>query len=164
MPETNSKLTLRPATDTDQEFLVTIFASTRADELQLLAWNPVQAEMFIKLQFNAQQQSYRLSYPAAENNIILSDEQPIGRMLVDRSGDAIRLVDIAIVPGHRNQGVGTKLIGSLLAEGAASGRPVFLSVFHANPAIHLYERLGFTKFEEESLYWKMRWLPDATRN
>jgi len=161
MPETNTKVTLRPATDADQEFLISIFASTRSDELQMLAWNPVQAEMFIKLQFNAQQQSYKLSYPAAENNIILNDEQPIGRMLVDRSDDTIRLVDIAILPEHRNLGVGTTLIGALLDEGAARGRPVLLSVFHTNPAIHLYERLGFSKVEEESLYWKMRWLPQT---
>jgi len=43
-------LSLRPATDADQEFLVGVFASTRADELQALAWNPIQAEMFINIQ------------------------------------------------------------------------------------------------------------------
>jgi len=160
MPETTNILTLRPATDADQEFLVGVFASTRAEELQVLAWNPMQAEMFLNLQYNAQQQSYRLSYPAAENNIILRDGQPIGRMLIDRSAAAIRLIDIAILPDHRNHGVGSDLIGRLLDEGTTNGRAVVLSVFHTNPAIHLYERLGFSKIDEESLYWKMRWLPD----
>lgn len=120
----------------------------------------MQAEMFINIQHNAQQQGYRLSYPAAENNIILHDGQPIGRMLIDRSEEAIHLVDIAILPDYRNHGVGAELIGGLLAEGATRGREVVLSVFHTNPAIHLYDRLGFSKVDEESLYWKMRWLPE----
>ena len=162
MPEPTNILSLRPATDGDQEFLVGVFASTRADELQALAWNPVQAEMFINIQYNAQQQSYRLSYPDAENNIILHGGQPIGRMLIDRSEAAIHLVDIAILPEYRNHGVGTELIGGLLAEGVTSGRAVVLSVFHTNPAIRLYDRLGFSKVDEESLYWKMRWLPGQT--
>ena len=159
MPEPTKILTLRSATDADQEFLVGVFASTRADELQALAWNPIQAEMFINIQYNAQQQSYRLSYPEAENNIILHDGQPIGRMLIDRSGEAILLVDIAILPDYRNHGVGSELIGGLLAEGATRGCEVVLSVFHTNPAIHLYDRLGFSKVDDESPYWKMRWLP-----
>ena len=155
-------LSLRPATDADQEFLVSVFASTRADELQALSWNPIQAETFIKIQYNAQQQSYRLSYPAAENNIILYDGQPIGRMLIDRSEELIHLVDIAILPDYRNHGVGAELIGGLLAEGATTGREVVLSVFHLNPAIHLYDRLGFARVDEESPYWKMRWRPEQT--
>ena len=150
-------LSLRPATDGDQEFLVGVFTSTRVDELQALAWNPIQAEMFVNIQYNAQQQSYRLNYPAAENNIILQAGQPIGRILIDRSEDAIHLVDIAVLPDYRNHGVGAELIGGLLAEGATTGREVVLSVFHTNPAIHLYERLGFARVDEESSYWKMRW-------
>jgi ribosomal protein S18 acetylase RimI-like enzyme len=160
MPETMNILTLRAATDVDKEFLVGLFASTRAEELQALAWNPMQAEMFIDIQYNAQQQSYRLAYPSAENNIILRDGRPIGRILVDRSEDAIHLVDIAILPEYRNQGVGTKFIGSLIDEATKQGRPVILSVFHSNPAIHLYERMGFEKVEEESLYWKMKRIPE----
>lgn len=154
-----SSIILRAATEADRDFLVGVFASTRADELQALAWNPIQAEMFINIQYNAQHQSYRLSYPTAENNIILHDGQPIGRMLIDRSEEAIHLVDIALLPDYRNHGVGSELVGRLLDEGASQERPVVLSVYNSNPAIHLYQRLGFKKVNEESLYWQMRWLP-----
>jgi ribosomal protein S18 acetylase RimI-like enzyme len=162
MPEPTINLNLRLATDADKEFLVAVFASTRAEELQALAWNPMQAEMFINIQYNAQQQSYRLNHPTAENNIILRDGEPLGRMLIDRSDEALHLVDIALLPDYRNHGLGAELIGGLLAEGAAQKRAVVLSVYNTNPAIHLYERLGFTKVDEESLYWKMRWLPDQS--
>src|SRR5258705_5130658 len=129
MTETTNNLILRSVTDADQEFLVRLFASTRAEELQALAWNPMQAEMFINLQYNAQQQSYRLSHPSAENNIILRDGQPAGRMLVDRSEDAIHLVDIAILPEYRNHGVGTKLISGLVDEGTKQDVPRVHSAF-----------------------------------
>ena len=157
-------LSLRPATDADQEFLAGVFASTRTDELQALAWNPIQAEMFLNIQYKAQQQSYSLSYPAAENNIILQDGQPVGRLLIDRSEESIHLIDIAILPDYRNHGVGAELISRLLGEAATRGREVVLTVFHTNPAIHLYERLGFSKVDEESLYWKMRWFPEPAHS
>ncbi len=159
MQEVTNILSLRHATDADRDFLISVFASTRELELQALASNSAQVQIFIDLQFNAQQQSYAAAHPAAENNIISVADRPIGRMLVDRSGDTIHLVDIAILPDYRNQGVGAELIGGLLAEGSTTGRAVVLSVFHTNPAIHLYNRLGFSKVDEESLYWKMRWLP-----
>ncbi|HEV7395850.1 MAG TPA: N-acetyltransferase [Pyrinomonadaceae bacterium] len=163
MPETAPKITIRPATAGDHEFLVALFASTRTDELQALSWDPVQAQMFINIQYNAQQQSYRLGYPSAENNIIMSDEQPVGRMLVDRTSDVIRLVDIAILSEHRNLGLGSYVISSLLDEGIKTRRPVKLSVFQTNPAIHLYERLGFQITGTESLYLDMsRFPPEDT--
>lgn len=156
MPETTTSLTLRPATAADDEFLVAVFANTRELELQALAWNPAQAQAFLTMQFNAQQQSYRVSYPAAENNIILLGEQPIGRMLVDRSANAIHLVDIAILSDYRNRQFGSSLIVGLLAEAAAGNQPVDLSVFMGNPAVRLYERLGFIKVDEDGSYLSMR--------
>lgn len=161
MPETNPSLTLRPATEADQDFLKTVFASTRELELQALAWNPAQAQVFINIQFNAQQQSYRVSYPSAENNIIFLGEEPIGRMLVDRSAEAILLVDIAILAAYRNRHLGSTLLEELLAEGSACAKAVDLSVFNANPAVRLYERLGFMKVNEDGAYLRMRKLPGA---
>jgi ribosomal protein S18 acetylase RimI-like enzyme len=161
MPEPTNTLTLRPATDADQKFLVGVFASTRADELQALAWNPAQAQAFIDMQFNAQQRSYAAGHPSAENNIIVFDDQPIGRMLVDRSGDSIHLVDIAILTDYRNRHFGSTLIQGLFTEAAACGKRVELSVFKGNPAARLYERLGFLNLGESGSYLRMSWHSDA---
>jgi ribosomal protein S18 acetylase RimI-like enzyme len=160
MPDTNQTLNLRPATVDDEALLIAILASTRELEMRALSWNPPQAQMFLELQFKAQQQSYRVSHPAAENNIILLGDIPIGRLLVDRSDELIRLVDIAILHEYRNLGFGTRLISELLDEAVTKRSTMALSVFETNPAIHLYERLGFQKIDEESLYWEMRWLPE----
>jgi ribosomal protein S18 acetylase RimI-like enzyme len=156
MPDTNQTLTLRPSTIDDEALLMAILASTRELELRALSWNPAQAKMFLELQFKAQQQSYRVSHPAAENNIIFLGDIPIGRLLVDRSGDVIHLVDIALLTEYRNKHFGSRLIEELLSEGAASNKPVELSVFSGNPAVRLYERLGFTRVNEHASYVCMR--------
>ncbi|MEM6791838.1 MAG: GNAT family N-acetyltransferase [Myxococcota bacterium] len=50
---------------------------------------------------------------------------------------------IAVWPGHRGLGVGTRLIGETLAEASAVYERVSLSVALTNPARRWYERLGF---------------------
>ena len=161
-PEPIPEVSLRPATAADHDFLLAVFSSTRADELQALAWNPIQAQAFINIQFNAQQQSYRSNYPSAENNIIFLGEEPIGRILVDRSGDAIHLVDIAILTNYRKRHVGSTLLENLIAEAVAGNKPVEFSVFKENPAVRFYERLGFSKVADDGAYLRMRKLPDAS--
>jgi len=53
----------------------------------------------------------------------------------------------AVLPEFRNQGVGTQIITQLLNEIAKLYPQVSLAVREENPAIRLYERLGFVKVE-----------------
>ena len=50
---------------------------------------------------------------------------------------------VAVLPEHRGKGVGTALLRRLLAEAAERFKAVSLSVSPNNPAVRLYERLGF---------------------
>ncbi|MBN8880812.1 MAG: GNAT family N-acetyltransferase [Salana multivorans] len=53
-------------------------------------------------------------------------------------------VSLAIVPGYRRRGIGRALLINLLARARAQGTGhVSLSVARANPALALYEALGF---------------------
>jgi ribosomal protein S18 acetylase RimI-like enzyme len=54
---------------------------------------------------------------------------------------------VAVVPGQRCSGLGTRLLGELLhrAEEAGRYRGVVLSARAENPAVRLYERLGFVR-------------------
>ena len=148
---------LRAAAPGDDEFLLAVFASTRSEELTQLAWDPAQAQAFLKMQFITQLRNYEAAYPNAENNIVLLGEQAIGRILVDRSGDEILLVDIAILPEHRNSGIGSALIRDLLREAGEAARPVKLHVFNYSAARRLYERLGFSPIGGDEVYLEMRW-------
>lgn len=148
---------LRTATPSDGDFLFALFASTRSDELAGLAWDPAQAQAFIKMQFNMQVQNYSANYPSAENKIVLLNEQPIGRMLIERTAAEIQLVDIALMPEQRNNGIGGALINDLLKEAAGQGKPVRLQVLNFSPALRLYERLGFACLSDDGVYLEMKW-------
>ncbi len=57
-------------------------------------------------------------------------------------------ISIALRPGFRDQGVGGKLLRTLLRHAATKGFPaVSLSVDIRNPATRLYARLGFEEVE-----------------
>ncbi|HMG74395.1 MAG TPA: GNAT family N-acetyltransferase [Pyrinomonadaceae bacterium] len=111
------------------------------------------------MQFNAQRQQYDDSYPESESAIILLHGQPIGRMLVDRNNREFTLIDIALSPEHRNAGIGTNLIRELLNEARMARKPVRLHVTKGNPAQRLYERLGFSRVADQSMYFEMIFEP-----
>jgi ribosomal protein S18 acetylase RimI-like enzyme len=57
--------------------------------------------------------------------------------------EAIPELSIAVLPGHRNRGLGSAMLRDLLARADAGCPAVSLSVSASNPARRLYERLGF---------------------
>jgi ribosomal protein S18 acetylase RimI-like enzyme len=153
-------IALRPVQPADEDFLYKIYASTRADEMAAWGWNPVQQEVFLRMQFNAQRRAYESQYPEAEHSIILLDEEMAGRLFVARIEGEIHLVDISILPEHRNAGAGTFLIRDLQSQAAASGRVLRLQVLQTNEAARrLYRRLNFQSTGESDVYTTMEWLP-----
>ncbi len=152
-------VTLRPITPEDGGFLYRIYASTREDELAVVDWDDGQKEAFLEMQFAAQHAFYMEQFPRAEFQIILLDEEPIGRLYVDRREDEIRIIDIALLAEHRNKGIGSKFLKDILSEGQQKGLPVRIHVEQNNPALRLYERLSFQKIGENGIYYLMEWSP-----
>src|ERR1700742_3470094 len=109
----------------------------------------------------AQQQRYMAERDASQSQIILRDDQPIGRMITVRSADDIRLADIALLTAHRGAGIGAALISDLQAEAAEAGKPLRLHVTHDNRAARLYERLGFVVIGNTGSHFKMEWRPES---
>lgn len=54
---------------------------------------------------------------------------------------------VALLPGHRGRGLGTALLKRALAAAVGRYPAVSLSVSPDNPAVRLYERLGFETVE-----------------
>src|SRR3954467_8533138 len=104
---------LRPALEADEAFLLEVYAGTRSDEMAQSGWDDSQQRAFIKLQFAAQRQHYRAYYPQGEHSLILLNETPVGRLYVARSPEEIRILDIALLAGHRHKGVGSRGIKAL---------------------------------------------------
>src|SRR2546425_12345536 len=105
MPTNPGHISLRPERPEDESFLFELYATTRQDELDAWGWSPAARASFLKLQFKAQQ-GYHLSFPQADFLIVLLNGKPIGRLIVDRAENEVRLVDIALLREHRNGGVG----------------------------------------------------------
>lgn len=141
----------------DHEFLYRVYASTRQEELATVPWTAEQKEVFLRSQFSLQHQHYQKYYADAAFDVILCAGEPAGRLYVFRSPGEIRIVDIALLPEHRGAGIGGRLLQDLLTEAAASGKRVSIHVERFNPAMRLYERLGFTKQEEVGVYFRMEW-------
>lgn len=58
---------------------------------------------------------------------------------------------VAVAPDHRATGLGTRLMDALAAAARAQGVPALsLSVDHDNPALRLYERLGYRELSRDA--------------
>jgi ribosomal protein S18 acetylase RimI-like enzyme len=147
----------RSANDTDLPFLSTLYASTRAEELRAVDWSDEQKTAFLNQQFDAQHRYYHEQFQAAEYLVIEQEGIPIGRIYLDRRVDELRLIDIALMPETRNQGLGEALLRDLLDEGQTSALPVRIHVETFNPAMRLYLRLGFKPIEDQGVYQLMEW-------
>lgn len=152
-------ITLRPASDADYDFMRRLYHSTRAEEMQQFPFDEAQKREFLDQQFSAQFEHYRIHYPTCERNIIERGGTPIGRLWIDEWPDQIRLVDISLMSEARGSGVGTQLVRDVLARGTAAGKPVTIHVEGFNPALRLYQRLGFQQVDTNGMYYLMKWTP-----
>jgi len=150
-------VTLRPVRPDDEAFLLEVYASARADELAGAEWDDAQREMFLRLQFAAQQEHYQSHYPEADHQLILRDGRMIGRIYVARLTHEIRILDIALLPEHRNSGIGTSMINAFQSEASKAGKPVRIYVESFNPSLRLFERLGFSSVQDIGTHLLMEW-------
>lgn len=141
-------VTLRPVTPEDKEVLLRIYQSARAEELAQVPWSDSQREAFLRMQLAAQHAHYKQHNPTATYDLILLDNEAIGRLYVARREQEIRILDITLLHAHRNRGIGTSLIKGLMEEAATStGKPLNIYVEFYNPSYRLFQRLGFLKVD-----------------
>jgi ribosomal protein S18 acetylase RimI-like enzyme len=158
-----SAITLRPLLPEDEQFLEEVYQSTRAEELAQIPWSEAQLKMFLKMQLKARDQSYRMHYPGLDDRIILFQDKKVGRLIVVRRDEDIRLADIALLPQFRNSGIGTSLVKDLMMEAKESGKPLRLQVEILNEqARRLYERLGFATTGETVTHFPMEYSQSAS--
>lgn len=153
---------LRPATAADREFLLSLYANTREEELAQVPWDEGAKAAFLEQQFSAQDHHYRTNYPGATLDVIEVDGERAGRLYVYRGAVEIRIMDIVLAPPFRGKGVGTALLRELMDEAHSSGRSLSIHVEVQNPARSLYERLGFVPAGEHGIYVLMRWAQPKT--
>ncbi len=160
---TGARVTRRLAGPDDREFCCRVYASTRAEELAVVSdWDDEQKAAFLRQQFEAQDAYYREHYENAEFLVLEHDGRAVGRLYLHRRADEIRLMDVALLPDARGHGLGTRLLGELQDEARTVGQPLRIHVERFNPALRLYERLGFRVLEDRGVYLFLEWAPEST--
>ncbi len=159
-PTSFTGVKLRAASEDDNGLLFQIFVASRFDLVPALScMEEEQQEMLMRMQFDAQQDQYRKNYMDARFDVIVMDGIVIGNLYTASIDNEIRLVDLAILPEHRNRGIGQALIKDLQDEGERLHKIVTLHVQQGNPAARLYSRLGFIESGEQGAYKSMHWKP-----
>jgi len=153
------KISLRPVTEADDEFLLSVYAETRAEELARVPWTPEQKDAFVRMQFLAQKRHYAAEFPLANHDIICADGVQVGRLYLSRGAEKFHILDITVLSQYRNGGVGSFLLQALLDEAATASKPVSIYVENYNPSLRLFTRLGFQKMEENGFQLRLMALP-----
>lgn len=145
---------LRDARPDEEPFLERVFFSTRQALMEALP--PQHREAMLRMQYEAQLHQYKARYPQARHQIILSGLLPAGYLLYG-DGAIGNLVDIALLPQYRSRGIGTTVIRKLQSK----GKPIGLNVATDNPAVRLYQRLGFIEVGRDAMNIRMQWNPST---
>ena len=152
-------ITFRVIEDCDQDFLRSLYASTRAEELSIVPWPKEQKVAFLSSQFNAQHHYYTAQFPNASFLIVEHNGNAVGRVYLDRREHELRLIDIALMPESRGQGLGTALLMEIFNECRFSAIATRIHVEKNNPAMSLYLRLGFKPVQVQGVYDLLEWSP-----
>lgn len=157
-------LTFRTVTESDIDFLRTLYISTRYQEVQQVGWSKTQIDEFLTMQFNAQHQFYLQQFKHAQFDVVECDGEAAGRLYLDYREDEIRIVDIALLPEFRGKGLGSRLLNQIISDAKEKNIVVRIHVEKNNPALTLYQRLGFVEIEDKGVYLLMQKTPGQCKS
>ena len=146
---------LRVVEEKDAAFIEAVYRTTREAELNLTNWSEYQKSAFINMQSTAQLADYKTKFPAAKFQVIIYNKRDAGRLFTGETENEIRLLDITILPEFRGQGIGTNLLHRLIQRSNKVQKKISLHVIASNPALKLYQRLGFVHIKNDGLYYYM---------
>jgi len=109
---------------------------------------------------------FRARWDAAEVRIIVRDGADIGWLQSTMRDRELSLGQLLVDAPSRGRGIGTEVMNSLIAEAARAGLAVTLGVVKTNPALRLYERLGFriTHADDRKFYMRRDTAPAAANS
>ena len=156
-PESIATRSVKPE---DQSFLLELYKSSRGDDLRGLGWDEQRISEFLDMQYEAQQNFYESDYRDAADELILLEEKPIGRMMIESRPHEIRCVDLGLLPEYRERGLGTEIIQKLQEKARREKKPLRLQVIRFSRAVNLFDRLGFVRTSETGTHFQMEWTPE----
>lgn len=150
-------ITTRSVKPEDQSFLVELYKSSRGNDLRGLGWDEQRISKFLDMQYEAQQNFYDSDYREAADELILLEDKPVGRVMIESRPHEIRCIDLGLLPEYRERGFGTGIIQKLQEKARRDKKPLRLQVIRFSRAVNLFERLGFVRTSETGTHFQMEW-------
>ena len=159
----NAGLVVRSARDEDAALLRQTFAESHCAGWERLPLGEAAYQQLVDLLWTARQSQYRSAFPGSREQIIEADGVAVGSCWIFETADELRVVDIAVLAGHRRRGVARAVLRQLVGKAAADNKPVRLSVWQDNAAAQaLYLDLGFRRAADRERpatgYLELEWL------
>jgi len=140
------EVSLRPATESDLDFLWRLHRATMRDYVdQTWSWQDAD-----------QERRFRHKFKPERFQIVLCRGEAIGALSVDDDCSRVFLSIIEITPEYQRRGIGACLIRQLCDQADTANVPLELQVLKVNPAKGLYERLGLATIGETDTHYLMR--------
>jgi ribosomal protein S18 acetylase RimI-like enzyme len=143
------RIAVRAARAEDFDFCADLYFSEMARTIREL-----------NLDLAKQAANLRQRWDVRQVRIITLDGADIGWVQSMIEGDALFLGQLFVAPAHQGRGIGTMIVRGLIEEAACDRRAVTLGVVKTNPALRLYQRLGFRTTHEDERKFYMRRDPD----
>jgi len=138
------KIDLRPVVPGDYDFCKSVYFAENHWILEAL-----------HLDRAAHETRFPEQWKLAEVRIILLDGEGVGWFQSTAQPDVLFLSQLYITRSFQRRGVGTEVMQRLIAEARHANRPIALDVVKINPALRLYQRLGFRITGEEEHKFNM---------
>lgn len=145
-----SLLTLRSKTDNDIDFLLSLYETSREEEMQHINWkNDAERTFFFRHQYNAQQMHFDSNYDNLTYDILVYDNEDIGRLVLNRTPENIHCIDIIIMPHFRKMGIGSIVMQWIEDELNKKNSTATLFFEKTKPHLEeIYEKYGFVTIED----------------
>ena len=146
---------LRPATAADEPALRALYIAQRMPEFAPLPMPEAGKLMLLGQQYDMQRASYLSGHAGATFLALTKDGGLAGRLCLAGTGPDVALLDILLDARWRGGGIGSALLAALIEAAFADGHGVLLHVEKHNPALRLYQRLGFRVTGDAGAHWAM---------
>jgi|SRR5579872_2317607 len=91
-----------------------------------------------------------------EVRIITLDDFDVGWLQSSTEDDGLFIAQLFVERPFQGRGIGTGVMNRLIADAARANQAVVLAVVKTNPALRLYERLGFHIADEDDRKYYMK--------
>jgi GNAT superfamily N-acetyltransferase len=144
------KITLRNAVAQDFEYCKCLYFAGMKNIIEELG-----------LDMTAQTATFREQWAVEQVRIISADDSDVGWLQSDVRDEGLFVAQLFVDGPFQRQGIGTQVVKQLIGEAAGLDRAVNLEVVKINPALRLYQRLGFRITHHDDRKFYMTRDPDA---